>query len=167
LSGEMEGLSELKEGLRHLPERMQKSLLRAWTKKWSAIAWAAAIQKAPVGKTRNLIAGIARRDTKSATLRKLHSLARSVVIGKKPAFHFHLVNLGTKPRWTGERRGRKDRKTGLRAQERTGGKRAFRGVMPRNPFVAEAARPLMWQAEADLRQTIQKRLARLLKRQGG
>lgn len=167
MSGDIEGLRELKEGLEQLPERMQKSILRQWAKKWSAIAWAGAIQKAPVGKTRNLIAGIARRDSKTATLRKLHSLARSVVIGKKPAFHFHLVNLGTKPRWTGETRGKKDRKTGVRTTKLTGGKRAYRGVMPKNPFIAEAAIPMMGRAEQDLKQTIRTRVARLLKRRGG
>lgn len=145
-----DGLPELQRSLADLPENVQKRIARAWARKWSQMAYNATVQEAPRGKTRNLLAGIRRRDSKPGTLRRLNAFARSVVIGAKPANHFHLVNLGTKPR---------------NAKTKSGGT-AFRGVMPRNDFVARAARPLMAEAEADLRVLVRRNLERLLKKGG-
>lgn len=160
-----QGMDEVTRNLQSLPDNIQKRIARAWTRKWSAIAWAAAVQKAPIGRTRNLVAGLVRRDSRARTLGKLRSLARSVVIGRRPAFHFHLVNLGTKPRFTGAvaRKG----KGGKVSVTKTKSVRASRGIMPKNDFMADAARPLMSQAEADLRVLVQRNLDRFLRRQGG
>jgi hypothetical protein len=164
-----EGMDDLEESVRTLPAKVQKRIARAWARKWSAVAWAAAIQKAPIGKTRNLVSGIARRDTKAPTLRKLQSFARSVVIGRKPAYHFHLVNLGTKPRYTKGGTGR-NKTTGrfvkVNAVQRAIGQRAYRGFMKKNDFVADAARPLIGQAESDLRTLVQRNIARFLRKGG-
>ena len=45
-----------------------------------------------------------------------------------------------------------------------GSKPAFRGVMPKNDFMARAALPLMGPAEQDLRVLVQKNVTRLLRR---
>lgn len=163
-----EGMDDLDQALKDLPEKVQRRIARAWTRKWSLVAWAAAVQKTPVGKTRNLIAGVVRRDSKPRTLRNLQSFSRSVVIGRRPAFHFHLVNLGTKPRFTkgGTSRGAKGRFVVATSKEKKVNPRAFRGIMPKNDFVADAARPLMGQAEADLRTLVQRNIERLLRSKG-
>lgn len=144
-------LPELQRSLAALPENVQKRIARAWARKWSRAAYNAAVSETPRGRTRNLLAGIKRRDSKRGTLQRLNSFARSVVIGAKPANHFHLVNLGTKPRMG----------------KHKSGTAAFRGAMPRNDFVARAALPLMAEAESDLRVLVRRNLARLLKKEGG
>jgi hypothetical protein len=161
-------MDDFRAAMRSLPENIQKRIARAWTRKWSQQAWMAAIQQAPIGKTRNLVQGIKRRDTRKRTLTRLKSLARSVVIGMKPAMHFHIVIGGSKPRYT-TGIGKPNRKNSIQraALKLTGFKPAYRGIMPKNPFVAKAAGPLMEQAEADLRQQVQRNLARMLKKNGG
>ena len=161
----LQGADELTRALSALPENIQRRVARAWVKRWSAVAWAATISEAPKGKTGNLLGGIVRRDTSKAVITRLRSLARAVVIGKKPAFHFHLVILGTQPRYTGQsssKRG-KGRKTVLKP----GARRAFRGVMPANDFTVRAVRPLMAPAEQDLRVRLDRALQRMLRRGGG
>jgi hypothetical protein len=165
-------MDDFRAAMRSLPENIQKRIARAWTRKWSQQAWVAAIQQAPIGKTRNLVQGIKRRDTRKRTLTRLQSLARSVVIGMKPAYHFHIVIGGSKPRYT-TGYGKASRAGILRAtagrirQGLGAFKPAYRGIMPKNPFPVKAAGPLMDQAEADLRQQVKRNLARMLKKNGG
>lgn len=143
---------ELEEALRQLPERTANRVAKQWTKEWSARAYLGALRLAPRGTEGNIIKGLARRDTSPAALRKVRAMARSVVIGKKPAYHFHLVVQGTGPRYT--------------KGKGFFGKPAFRGRMPANPFMDRAAAPLEAPAIADLRMRVQKSLARLLKKGG-
>jgi hypothetical protein len=165
-------MGDLRIGIQNLPENIQKRIARAWARKWSQQAWIAAIQNAPIGKRKNLVQGIKRRDSRKRTLTRLQSLARSVVIGAKPAYHFHLVIGGTKPRYTTgygrASRGGILRASLARAQQALGAfKPAYRGVMPKNPFVMKAAAPLMDAAEADLRQLVRRNIERMLKKQSG
>lgn len=162
----IEGLDELRRALASLPDTVQKRVSRSWALDWSRTAYAAAVNAAPVGKTRNLITGIARRDSTPATLRNLQSLARSVVIGKKPAFHFHLVVAGTAPRWTGatSRKGKRQNLLLTRALRGVPKKRAFRGIMPANDFMGRAAAPLQQPATADLARRVQRELDRIARR---
>lgn len=148
-----EGMSDLTSAVAELPEKLSKRILRAWTRRWANQAWISAVGKAPIGKTKNLVTNIVRRNSGKRTLNKLKSLSRSVVIGRRRAAHFHLVNLGTKPRYS--------------APSPVTGKRAYRGVMPKNPFMAAAASAILPQAEADLRNQLNKAAAKLLSKRGG
>jgi hypothetical protein len=71
------------------------------------------------------------------------SLARAVVIGKKPAYHFHLVNLGVS-----------------RSRQTESG--ANRGTMPANPFFQRSAQPILSQAQADVKTELAREVQRLL-----
>ena len=143
----IEGMDDLQREMDKLPEKLQRRIARLWAKRWSQVAWSNAIKEAPIGPRRNLVAGIARRDSRVGTLRKLRSMARSVVIGKKPAYHFHWVVMGiSTPRKTK--------------------KGANRGIMPANPFMERAMAPLVSQAEQDLRTLVRNNLQRLLKKGG-
>jgi len=164
-NGGFDGMPELQDDLKVLPEKIQKRVARAWVRKWAPLAKFAAIAQAPTGKTKNLVAGIVARYSKPATLGKFKSFARSVVIGVKPAYHFHLVNLGTKARFTGSvtRKG----KGGRTRQKSTGKPRASRGVMPANPFVGRAAPQVLDRAEADFRQLVSKEIKKFLRKSNG
>lgn len=141
----IDGMAELQNELGQLPEKLQRRIVRLWAKRWSQVAWSNAIKEAPIGPRRNLVAGIARRDSRAGTLRKLRSIARSVVIGKKPAYHFHWVVMGiSTPRKTK--------------------KGANRGIMPANAFMERAMSPLIGQAEQDLKTLVRNNLQRLLKK---
>lgn len=130
----IEGLNELLESLAALPETLQTRILKAWTLRKARDAAKAAQAAAPRGKTGNLRKGIVAKSSGKARLQKLGSVARAVVIGKAPARHFHLVNLGTRPRMGKTKRGTP----------------ANRGVMPANPFFSRAVQPIMAQAQASL-----------------
>ena len=160
-----DGMPQLQEDLKRLPEKVQKRIASVWVKKWAVIAKMNAIREAPIGKTRNLVSGIVNRVSSKTTLGKYKSFARSVVIGKKPAFHFHLVNLGTKPRYTGAQTSKG--KGGRVREKSTGKKRAFRGAMPANPFIARAAPPILAQAEADFRQLVSKEIHKFIRKNNG
>jgi hypothetical protein len=162
-------MDDLQRGLQALPANLQKRVVRAWARKWSQRVYIAAQIAAPKGKTRNLVLGLRRRDAKPSRLKTLGALARSVVIGGKPAYHFHWVNLGTSPRWTtggGDLRGKGVRKAARRARLKLTHKRAYRGVMPRNNFLVKAATPLMGEARQDLARAVERNLARMLKSGG-
>lgn len=159
----LDGAKQLNDDLLKLPEKIQKRIARAWTRKWATQAKFAAIKEAPVGKTRNLVSGIVARDSKLPTLRKKKSFSRSVVIGVKPAFHFHIVNLGTKPRFTGGDSRRKKK----RSESKSPAARVSRGTMPANRFMQRAAAAILDQAEQDLRQTVSKEIGKFLKKSNG
>jgi hypothetical protein len=164
-----DGMQALQKALDYMPENLRRNVLRAWARKWSQRVFIAAQIAAPKGKTRNLVVGLRRRDAKPARLKSIGSLARSVVIGGKPAYHFHWISLGTKPRWTtggGDLRGKGIKAVARRARLRLTHKPAYRGVMPPNPFMVRAAQPLMSQAEADMKTLVGRALQRLLRRQG-
>jgi hypothetical protein len=164
-----DGMEALRQALAYMPERLQKSVVRAWARRWSQQVYIAAQIAAPKGKTRNLVLGLRRRDAKPARLQSIGSLARSVVIGAKPAFHFHIVNRGTKPRFTtggGNLRGKGIKARLRRSFLKATHKPASRGVMPPNPFLERAAGPLLSQAEDDLKVRVGRALQRLLIKEG-
>jgi hypothetical protein len=143
------GSAELIDALRHLPENLQKKVFRRWVIRKAREIAAATKAAAPRGKTGNLRAGIVAKSSSAVTLRKLQSMARAVVIGKKPAHHFHIINRGTPAglNKSGNRRGK-----GLRA----------------NPFMEQAAVPLLarvrGEVSADLAREVQRALDQAMKR---
>lgn len=137
------GVPELLASLRRLPENLQKKVLKAWTMRKAREAAKAAQAAAPRGRTGNLRKGIAAKASGSARLRKTGSLARAVVIGKKPAYHFHWVNLGI---------------AGARQTEDG----ANRGSMPANPFFQRSAQPILSQAQAEVQGDLAREVQRLL-----
>lgn len=137
------GVPELLESLRRLPDNLQKRVLRAWTMRKAREAAKAAQAAAPRGRTGNLRKGIAAKASGTAKLRRTGSLARAVVIGKKPAYHFHWVNMGIS-------RSR---------QTETG---ANRGSMPANPFFQRSAQPILAQAQAEVGTDLAREVQRML-----
>jgi hypothetical protein len=139
----IEGLPDLLESLRALPEAIQKRVLKAWALRRAREAAAAAQAAAPKGKTGNLRRGIRAAASSASTLRKRGSIARAVAFGAKPANHFHLVNLGVA----------KARQT----------KRGFsRGTMPANPFFGRATQAVAARAQADAAGDLSREVQRLL-----
>jgi hypothetical protein len=104
----LEGADDLIQALHYLPQNLQKQVFARWVVSKAREIARAAKAAAPRGATGNLQAGIVARAGRAATLRKIGSLARAVVIGKRPAFHFHWVNHGTPPglNKAGNRRGK-------------------------------------------------------------
>jgi hypothetical protein len=143
------GADDLMAALRDLPEELQRRVLKAWTIRKAREIARAAKAAAPRGKTGNLRAGVVARSSKTNTLRKLQSLARAVVIGKRPAHHFHLINQGTRP--------------GL---NKAGNKRG-KGIKA-NPFLDRAATPLLagiqGEIHTDLAREVQRALDQAVKR---
>lgn len=137
------GVPELLASLRRLPENLQKKVLKAWTMRKAREAAKAAQAAAPRGKTGNLRKGIAAKASGPGRLRKLGSLARAVVIGRKPAYHFHWVNLGI-------------------SKARQTDRGANRGTMPANPFFQRSAQPVLSQAQADVQGELAREVQRLL-----
>ena len=80
------------------------------------------------------IAGLGVGKRQKATVNASGPKARKFSAGQP---HFHLVALGTRPRWTGSRTRRT--KTG-KSKKRTGGAVQYRGRMPADDFVGRAYR---------------------------
>jgi hypothetical protein len=143
------GADELMAALRDLPKELQRKVLARWTITKARQIARAAKAAAPRGKTGNLRAGIVARSSSANTLRKLQSMARAVVIGKKPAFHFHIINQGT------------------RAGVNKSGNRRGKGIKP-NPFLDQAAAPLLarvrGEVQTDLAREVQRMLDQAMKR---
>lgn len=137
------GMPELLAALQRLPDNLQKRVLRAWTMRRAREVAKAAKAAAPRGRTGNLRKGIAAKASGTAKLRKVGSLARAVVIGKKPAYHFHWVNMGI-------------------ARSRQTSTGANRGAMPANPFFQRAAQPILSRAQGDAQNELAREVQRLL-----
>jgi hypothetical protein len=145
----MIGTDDLIRALHDLPEDLQKRVLKSWVIRKAREIARAAKGAAPRGKTGNLQAGIVARASSTTTLRKLGSMARAVVIGKKPAYHFHIINQGTPPglNKAGNRRGK-----GLKA----------------NPFLDRVAGPklagIQGEIQTDLAREVQRTLDQAVRR---
>jgi HK97 gp10 family phage protein len=142
------GLDDLLAALGDLPENLQNRAVRAWAMRKARAVAKAAQSAAPRGLTGNLRQGIVARQASRKRMIALKSLGRAVVIGKAPAYHFHLINRGT-----GVRVG------GPKSRKYSG--RRF-GVLRPNAFLQRAAQPILAQAQADIKGDLAKEVQRLL-----
>ena len=140
----LQGVEELMTTLNQLPEQLQRKVMLDWTLRHARSVATAAKAAAPRGPTGNLQKGISVRRSSLSMLRKLNSIARAVVIGKKPAYHFHWINRGTANRFT------------------RGGK--FTGRIRGNPFLERSAQPIVTRARSELRTTLAAEVQRMLDR---
>jgi Bacteriophage HK97-gp10, putative tail-component len=137
------GADELMAALHDLPEDLQKRVLKAWVIRKAREIARSVKSAAPRGKTGNLKAGVVARASKANTLRRIQSLARAVVIGKKPAYHFHIINQGTP--------------VGL---NKSGNKRG-KGIKA-NPFLDRTASPMLGNVRSEIKTDLAREVQRAL-----
>jgi HK97 gp10 family phage protein len=131
----LQGTEELLQVLAELPENIQKQVLRKWVMKYAKEVEKAAASRAPRGKTGNHRKGLRARMSGPRVLKRKGSIARAVVVGAKPAYHFHIINLGTRD-----------------GVNKSGNRRGM-GIKPR-PFLSAAANPILARAQADVNSSL-------------
>jgi hypothetical protein len=153
---------ELLTALSRIPADIQEKVVKGWVMSLAQEVARGAKALAPQGKTGNLKRGIVARSARKSRLRSIGSLARSVALGKRPAYHFHWFNRGTLRRTTkgGTPQFSLRRKRNVNYDKARSP--ANRGIMPSNPFMQQAAAPVIARAQSDVKGSLAQQVERVL-----